>query len=112
MQLSSLVPKKKTVFVEIMILAVFLGGMYYVYTQFSSPAITTVQSATVQPFMGANSTLLLNAIHQDKIDFKSVSFMDSDLVQELQDFSETISTSTYRGRLDPFTPYASSRPIR
>lgn len=112
MQIPTFSTKKKTVFIEVVVLILFFGGLYYLYTQFSEPTATVSSASAGEPLLGANSILFLKAINQDKINFRDVSFMDSELVKALQDFSEIIPKSTSHGREDPFTPYASSRLIR
>lgn len=104
--------KKKTVITEVVVLILVFGCAYYLYTQFSAPGVTTSGTSAGEPLLGASSILFLKAINQDKISFRDISFMDSELVKALQDFTEIIPTSTSHGREDPFTPYASSRSIR
>lgn len=105
--------QKKTLFVEIIILVMFLFGLYYVYTLFSEPTLTTTtNTSTNQDLLGENYVLFIKAVNQDSLSFKDVSFINSDFVKQLQDFSVKIDPSYIHGRLDPFTPYASTRPIR
>jgi hypothetical protein len=104
--------QKKTLLMEVAVLIAFLGGMYYLYTIFSEGSATTTASQVNTQLLGQNFTLFLKAVNEDKISFRDINFMDSALVQQLRDFSQTITVNESRGRVDPFTPYASSRPVR
>jgi hypothetical protein len=104
--------QKKTVIIEGVVLVIFLAGMYYLYTIFSTGDTVTSPSSVNQNLLGQNFVLFLKAVNQDKISFKDLNFMNSELVQQLQDYSETIGINDTRGRVDPFVPYASTRPLR
>lgn len=103
---------KKTLIMEVAALAIFLGGMYYLYTIFSVGSSTTTPSQMNEQLLGQNFVLFLKAVNEDKISFSGVNFMDSPLVKQLRDYSQTITINESRGRVDPFTPYASTRPVR
>ncbi|MFA5132462.1 MAG: hypothetical protein WC444_04050 [Candidatus Paceibacterota bacterium] len=111
MQVPPFFSAKKSIIIETLILCAFLGGMYYLYTSFSeqSPVTTSVMN---EKLLGANFTMFSKAIAEEPFAFDKIDFLKSDLVMKLKDFSETISPNETRGRLDPFIPYASSRPIR
>ena len=104
--------QKKTVIIEGLVLVLFLAGMYYLYTTFSEDTETVSTANVNEQLLGQNFVLFLKAVNQDRLSFREVSFMDSDLVRQLRDYSETIGVNETRGRVDPFVPYASSRPIR
>jgi hypothetical protein len=74
----------------------------------------TGQVIYVDAGFGPNFTTYMGIVAKDKISFKEkdLSFLNSTLVRMLVDYSETISPNATRGRLDPFVPYASSRPLR
>lgn len=112
MQVPPIFVQKKTVILEVIILVVFLFGGYYLYGIMSEQEVSTAQVSANEGLLGKNLLLFLKAKNQDKLSFKDVSFMDTLLIKQLQDFSETISANVSRGRLDPFIPYASSRSIR
>jgi hypothetical protein len=114
MEVPNIVAQKKTIIIEILILAVFLGGGYYAYTALFTGEVTTTEVVSSNAGLGPNFTTYMNAVAKDKISFKEkdVSFLNSSLVRMLVDYSETISPNATRGRLDPFVPYASSRPLR
>lgn len=112
MQIQQLFLQKKTLVIEMVVLVLFLVGMYYLFSSFSEPSTTTTQTQINQQLLGTNFVLFIKAVNQDKLSFKEMSFVNSPLVQQLQDFSVTIGPTESRGRLDPFTPYATSRPIR
>ena len=97
---------------EVIVLIAFLGGMYYVYTIVSTESAVTVPSQANQQLLGQNFVLFLKAVNQERLSLQDPSFMNSELVKQLQDFSETILPESTRGRIDPFVPYASTRPIR
>lgn len=104
--------QKKTILIEAIILVAFLFGAYYLYTSFSQEETVTTTVSVNEQLLGQNFVLFLKAVNQDRISFRDINFMDSELVRQLRDFSETISITDSRGRVDPFVPYASSRPIR
>jgi hypothetical protein len=110
--MQSFLIQKKTLIIEMLVLVVFLGGSYYAYVTFSADDVITTQPAINQSLLGQNFVLFLKAVQEDKLSFKDVKFADSKLVDQLEDYSETIGTTTARGRVDPFIPYASSRPLR
>jgi hypothetical protein len=103
---------KKTVIIEAVILVLFLVGGYYVYSSLSEASGSTTQTQFNEQLLGQNFVMFLKVVNQDKISFRDISFMNTPLVQQLRDFSETINPTETRGRLDPFVPYASSRSIR
>jgi hypothetical protein len=104
--------QKKTLLIEGVILIAFLGGMYYLYTSFSDSSATVTDVSGSQQLLGQNFVMFLKAVNEDKLSFSGTSFLTSKLVQELRDYSETIGINDSRGRVDPFVPYASSRPLR
>ncbi|MEZ0208847.1 MAG: hypothetical protein ACAH17_01565 [Candidatus Paceibacterota bacterium] len=104
--------QKKTVIIEGLVLVLFLGGMYYLYTMFSEETATTTTTTINQQLLGQNFVLFLKAVNEDKISFSGINFMDSALVAQLRDYSQTIGINDSRGRVDPYSPYASSRSIR
>jgi hypothetical protein len=104
--------QKKTVIIEGLVLVLFLFGMYYLYTIFSEDTSTVSDAQVNEQLLGQNFVLFLKAVNQDRISFKDINFMDSSLVLQLRDFSETIGINDTRGRVDPFVPYASTRPLR
>lgn len=109
--ISNLFVEKKKIIIEVIILVAVLAGGYYFYSNFSEKSATTTVSMNEQ-LLGQNFVVLLKAINQDNISFAQKSFLDSALVRQLQDFSETILPNDSRGRSDPFTAYASTRSIR
>ncbi len=104
MQVPTIFAEKRNMIIEIVVLCLFLGAMYYGYTIFSEKSPTTTASTNEQLF-GPNLTILLKAVNQDNLVLKDVSFMNSELVRQLQDFSEIITQNATRGREDPFIPY-------
>jgi ABC-type maltose transport system permease subunit len=113
MQLPPIFAQKKNILIEVAVLIVFLGILYYVYTAFSQDQTTTTTTTINQQLLGQNFVLLLKAVNQDKLSLQDIPvIMNSKLVPQLQDFSEVIPRTTVRGRLDPFVPYAFTRPIR
>jgi hypothetical protein len=86
--------------------------MYYAYTLFSEGSATVSGSSVNEQLLGQNFVLFLKAVNQDKISFGGINFLDSEIVRRLQDHSEFIGINDTRGRVDPFVPYASTRPLR
>ena len=111
MQLPPLFTQKKTIIIEIVILVVFLVGIYYVYKIFSNEDATTTTTVN-QQLLGQNLILFVKATEKENLSLDNMSFMNSSLVKQLQDFSEIIPPTTVRGREDPFVPYAATRPTR
>lgn len=104
--------QKKTLIIEMLILLGLLYGMYYLYGKFSVPEVATVEAAPNTDLLGPNLVNFLKATKKDNINFNNISFMDSKEVSRLVDHSENITIAPSRGRLDPFVPYASTRPLR
>lgn len=104
--------QKKTLIIEVAILILFLGGIYYLYTVMKEGGVVTSQGSASDHLLGPNMTLFIKAVGQDNISFAGAESMQSDLVQRLRDFSEVISLTESRGRADPFVPYASTGPLR
>ena len=103
MQLPNALTEKKNIIIEVVILCVVLGAMYFGYTLIGEKSPTTAATTNTQLF-GPNLTLLLKAVNQDNLSLKDVSFMNSELVSQLQDFSEVILPNETRGRDNPFVP--------
>lgn len=89
-----------------------IAGIIYFYLQFSQKDAVTIPTSTDSQLLGQNFVVLVRAINEDKISFTQKSFMQSPLVERLQDFSEEISLTESRGRAEPFSPYASTGSIR
>ncbi|MDB5260618.1 MAG: hypothetical protein JWN37_849 [Candidatus Nomurabacteria bacterium] len=112
MQIPSILVQKKSLILEIVGVVIVIIVGYYIYGMFSENSATTTTVAANESLLGQNITLFLKSKTQDKISFKDVSFMNSTLVKSLVDHTEIIGETASRGRLDPFVPYASSRPLR
>lgn len=112
MQIPQIFVQKKTIMIEIAVLIVVLALGYYLYSIMSEDSASVTETQMSEQLLGKNLTLFLKSKNQDKLSFKDISFMDTELVKQLKDFTETILPNSSRGRLDPFAPYASSRPIR
>lgn len=111
MDITKLINEKKTLIIEILIFIGVLVGGYYGYTSFfKEDSVTTV--TIDQSLLGSNFIQFMQATKDSKISFKDRTFLSGNYVKQLQDFSEIISPNATRGRLDPFLPYASTRPLR
>ncbi len=104
--------QKKTVIIEVAILIAVLAGGYYLYTQFTTQDVTTVAASPNEQLLGQNFIMFIKAVDQENLSFKNRNFFDSELVQQLQDYSETIGINPTRGRTDPFSPYAFTGSLR
>lgn len=104
MQVSNILTEKKSIIIEVVVLCVFLGVMYYGYTIISEKPTTTITSANKQLF-GPNLTLLMKAVNEEHLVLNDLSFMDGEVVRQLKDFSEVILPNPTHGRDDPFSPY-------
>lgn len=110
--MQSFLVQKKTLIIEVAVLVVFLMGIYYLYTSFSQAETSVSQPQINEQLLGQNFVLFLKVINQDRISFQDTTFMQSELIMKLRDFSEVIGENETRGRVDPFVPYASSRSVR
>jgi hypothetical protein len=110
--------QKKTLIIEVLVLALFLGGSLYLYMALGGEETATVTTASYnEQLLGQNSVLFLKTMNQDKISFTSSDLSlirpsSSPIVARLKDRTQTVDINPERGRNDPFAPYASSRPIR
>ena len=111
MQLPSFLSEKKSITIEILALCLFLGGIYYAYVTFSEQAPVTTTSAN-QQLLGEHFMLFLKATTENSLSLSNTDFLSSPDVLILKDYSEIITPNSSRGRLDPFIPYAASRPLR
>lgn len=103
MQAPSMFSEKRNMIIELVVLVAFLGALYYGYTVLSTQS-PTVTSSGNQALLGPNLTLLTKAVNEDHLSFSDFSFMNTELVRQLQDFSEVIGPNASRGRDDPFVP--------
>ncbi len=103
MEAPNILKEKRNIIIEVIILCIFLGAMYYGYTLISEQSPTTNVSVNKQLF-GPNITLLMKAVEEDKLVLNNISFMDSELVRQLKDFSEIITPNPTHGRDNPFAP--------
>lgn len=103
MQVTNILTEKKNIILEVVVLCIFLGALFYGYTLISEKTPITTTSTT-QPLFGPNMTLLFKAINEDNIVLNNRSFMTGQVARQLQDFSEVILPSVKRGRDNPFFP--------
>ena len=94
--------------------AIVLGGLgFWLISILKSDTVTaTTQVNPNKTLLGPNAILFIQAVTKDKISLKDTSFMDTYLIKHSEDFTQKVSTSTSRGRMDPFSPYDSSRSSR
>lgn len=111
MDINKLINEKKTLIIEILIVIGVIVGGYFGYTSFFGNEPTVTTQMLDQSLLGANFIQYIQATNNSKITFKNRTFLTSEYVRQLQDFSEIISPNATRGRLDPFLPYASTRPL-
>lgn len=104
MQAPNILTEKKSIIIEVVVLCIFLGAMYYGYTIISEKPTTTI-TATNKQLFGPNLTLLMKAVNEEHLILNDVSFMNGELVRQLKDFSEVISPNPTHGRNDPFSTY-------
>lgn len=103
---------KNKIIIEVIVLVLFLGLIYYAYTTFSNQEVIISKSAVNEQLLGQNFSTFLKVVNQEGLSFKDISVLASDLVSNMEDFSETIGETTSRGRDNPFTPYATPRSTR
>ncbi|MEI6810578.1 MAG: hypothetical protein WCK60_00835 [Candidatus Nomurabacteria bacterium] len=104
MKVQNILTEKKSILIEVLVLCIFLGAMYYVYTIMSEKPPTTTAS-TKKLLLGPNLTLLMKAVNEEHLILNDTSFMNGEVVRQLQDFSEIILPNPTHGRDDPFFPY-------
>jgi hypothetical protein len=104
-------PKRKdssALIIEGFVAVLVLIGGYFGYTLFfatDSASTTTVSNAQI----GKNLSTFVRESKGVTLDF---SILDSAYVKSLEDHTQIFTYSSRRGRLDPFLPYDSTRPIR
>lgn len=103
--------KNSTIAIEIIIIILFLAGVYYLYNQFGSSSVKITISDN-NSVLDANSSNIIKTVNSGKLNFDYTSIVNNKIVKDLKDFSEFISTSTIPGRDNPFIApsYASPRP--
>lgn len=103
MQTSTPLSDKKNIIIEVVVLCMFLGAMYYGYTVISEQSPVTTTSSD-QALFGPNLTLLIKAVEEDHIVLSNPPSMSSELPGQLKDFSEEIPKVSKYGRDNPFIP--------
>lgn len=95
---------------EVIVGIVVIVGGYFGYTMFfADQTASTSETNNIQ--LGNNMARFEKEFAGGKVNF-DVAFLDSDFVKSLVDYTQTFSYSARRGRLDPFVPIESTRPIR
>lgn len=92
------------------VLAVLIGG-YFAYTNFFADSTSKTQKAA-NINLGKNMASFVQAVGKANINLDVSSVVNDPYVKSLQDHTQVFTYSTRRGRLDPFLPYDSTRPIR
>jgi len=113
MNIPSFLSEKKSIAVELVVLCLFLGGIYYAYITFSEQSpVTATTASDSQQLLGEHFVTFLKATSENTLSLTNTEFLRSSDILGLKDYSEIISPNSSRGRLDPFIPYATSRPLR
>ena len=104
--------KNNMLIVEVVVVITLIVGGYFGYTTFFVDATSTTQvAANVK--LGKNMSAFVQAVgKKGNINLDIVAITSSPYVKSLQDHTQVFTYSTRRGRLDPFLPYDSTRPIR
>lgn len=102
-------PKNNTskLVIEIVAGLLVLVVGYFGYTMFSDSSASTLAVSNVQ--LGKNLSSFAKESKGISLDF---SILETAYVKSLEDHTQIFTYSTRRGRLDPFLPYDSTRPIR
>jgi hypothetical protein len=100
---------QKNIILEIVVLAIVLGGGYYAYSSFFAEDATETVTLN-QSLLNKDVVTFINA--KSKINLKDIAFINSTYYKQLVDYSETIPRTTDRSRLNPFIPYAATGPTR
>lgn len=101
--------QKKKIIIEIIILVVFLAGIYFLYRMLSVGSENVSRIQTTEQILGASFMLFLKT--HESLSF-STSSMNAKMLNQLVDYSQIITPTDSRGRADPFSPYAATRSVR
>ena len=109
MQIPPLLEKNKIIISGIIGAIVFIGIGYYLVTMFLNSDInaSTVDATKTSGtgLLPKNFMTISDAINKDKLSLKDKTFLDSYFMKHAVDYTTYVSTSTSRGRLNPFVPY-------
>jgi hypothetical protein len=111
MDLNLFIKEKKTIIIEVLLLVAVVVGCYFGYTYFFKQQESDVSVEINPAILGKNFVTFLNASRSGAIDLKDQQFLRSTYVSKLKDYSEVILPAPKRGRMDPFVPYAATRPL-
>lgn len=102
-------PKKKGSMIPVIAgVLIVLGLGYFGYSKIAG---ANTEPPTIQ--LGRNMQAFLQATSKGDINLDNMAtILNNDWVKSLQDHTQTFTYSSRRGRLDPFLPYDSTRPIR
>jgi len=104
--------QKKNIIIEVVVLVMFLGLIYYAYNMVVKQETEISRSTVNEQLLGQNFIMFLKVVNQEGLSFKDISILQGELVNNLEDFREEINESSSRGRDNPFAPYATSRSTR
>ena len=113
MDIINTIKEKRVIIIEIGVALVLLIGGYYVVglIQGDNGSMTVTKTAN-EHLLSQDFVVFLQMMNKKSINLKNTAFLDGSFVRELQNFTETINPTPTRGRLNPFIPYALTRPIR
>ena len=86
-------------------------GSYFGFSYFVSSGDSTTVVESNGQLLGPRFVDFLQLTGKNAVNL-DVSFLDNPTLKQLQDFTEVIPETDKRGRVYPFYPYDSSRPIR
>lgn len=110
-QLKFIFNKYKNILAEVVIVIIICIGAYYGYSLFQNNDGETTTTEANGQLLGPAFVSFLQITGKNGVNLDT-SFMKNPLIGQLQDFTEEINPSPKKGRVYPFYPYDSSRPIR
>lgn len=103
--------KNNMLIIEMVTVVLLVAGGYFAYTHFFTDGSSTKQvAANIQ--LGKNMASFVQSVGKANINLDVASIMNDAYVKSLEDHTQLFTYSPRRGRLDPFLPYDSTRPIR
>ena len=88
-----------------------VGGSIFLNSDATATTTNVVTSAGTG-LLPKNFVMISDAINKEKLSLKDKSFLDSYFIKNAKDYTTYVSTSTSRGRDNPFAPYDFTRSSR
>ncbi len=114
MQVPPFLEKNKILVSAILGALIFIAlGYWFIYkVVLSDSAMTTITPEDGSKLLPKKLLLISNILEKENIDLTDRSFADTYFIKHSKDFTTYVSTSTSRGRDNPFVPYDFTRSSR